>query len=177
MFAKVKSYKKYLSKDQYNEWLYWSALGSTQLNYDIIITNTPIISVEKTFLDMHTALRGGITVGTTEYNPHTQFKTFVFWSTFAFFENDSVIKQLRNSETYTTSEALELSGIYLTHEIGHMVFHFGHPFSQTSCVMNPVPLLKFREWSHALNPQQCQIGSSPEMQINAVNIETNFYED
>lgn len=157
-----------LDGSPYNEWIYWDTLGYGDLQYDLVITNQFIASAEYNGVDIHSALRGGVSVGTTTYSRTGQYGSYVVWSTFPFTDESDYTVQLRGGEKYSATEAAELSGAYLTHEIGHMLFHFGHPFGQEACVMNPVSMLRFREWAQHIDSAACQIGSRPEMTEGAV---------
>ena len=157
-----------LDATPYNEWIYWDTLGYGDLQYDLVITNQLIASAEYVSVDIHTAIRGGVSVGTTTYSRHGKFGTYIAWSTFPFLDNSGNTKLLRGGEQYSEVEAAELSGVYLAHEIGHMLFQFGHPFGQNTCVMNPVSMLRFREWFRQIDGAACPIGSRPEMTAGAV---------
>jgi hypothetical protein len=154
----------------YNEWVYWDALGYTPLPYDLVISNQLIASAEYVDVDVHSAIRGGMTVGTTSYSRNNRYGAFVFWSTFPFTNDSATSKLLRGGEEYTPSEAAELSGAYLAHEIGHVLFQFGHPFGQRTCVMNPVSMLRFREWFRQIDAAACAVGSRPEMTPGAIPV-------
>ena len=65
--------------------------------------------------------------------------------------------------SYTPQEAARFAGAYLTHEVGHLLFHFGHPFGRTRCVMNPSTLLIFRGWYDATYAGNCAFESHPQM--------------
>ncbi len=157
-----------LDATPYNEWVYWDTLGYGDLPYDLVITNQLIASAEYIGVDIHTAIRGGVTVGTTTYSRHGKFGSYTVWSTFPFVDNSAVTRGLRGGEQYSDTEAAELSGAYLAHEIGHMLFQLGHPFGQKTCVMNPVSMLRFREWYRQIDGAACQIGSRPEMTVGAI---------
>ena len=163
IFSRVKSYQEFLGDNPYNEWLYWQALGYTDIKYDLLITNQPIISIETMDTDIHHALRGGISVGSASFMKNSPMKARVFWSTFTFFQKHDVIRKLRGNVDYSKQEAIELSGAYLTHELGHMLLHLDHPFGNNGCVMTPVPLLDVRSWYESLDAPSCQIGSSKAM--------------
>lgn len=154
----------------YNEWSYWDALGYTELPYDIVISNQLIASAEYVDIDVHSALRGGVSVGTTSYSRNNRYAAFSFWSTFPFLDTSAYSRELRGGETYTPQEAAELSGAYLAHEIGHMLFQFNHPFGQQACVMNPAQMLRFRAWREHLDATACAIGSRPEMMPGAIPV-------
>lgn len=162
-----------LDGSPYNEWVYWDALGYSALSYDLVISNQLIASAEYVDVDVHSAIRGGVSVGTTSYSRNSRYGTFVFWSTFPFTDDSANTRLLRGGEEYSAAEAAELSGMYLAHEIGHVLFQFGHPFGHAACVMNPVSMLRFREWSRQIDAAGCQIGSLPEMKPGAVSVYFN----
>ncbi len=157
-----------LNDTPYNEWVYWDTLGYGDLPYDLVITNQLIASAEYIGVDIHTAIRGGVTVGTTTYSRHGKFGSYIAWSTFPFQDNSVITRRLRGGEAYSDKEAAELAGAYLAHEIGHMLFQLGHPFGQKTCVMNPVSMLRFREWYRQIDGAACPIGSRPEMTVGAI---------
>ena len=152
-----------LDASPYNEIAYWDILGYGDLPYELVITNQLFASAEYDGVDIHTAIRGGITVGLTTFSRNSKFGSYIVYSTFPFLDNSETTKSLRGGEMYSEKEAAELAGTYLAHEIGHMLFHFGHPFGQKSCVMNPVSMLRFREWQQQIDSSGCQIGSRAEM--------------
>jgi hypothetical protein len=157
-----------LDASPYNEWVYWDTLGYGNLPYDLVITNQFIASAEYYGVDVHSAIRGGVTVGTTSYSRTSKYGSFVFWSTFPFTDNSDISKRLRGGDEYSEVDAAELSGAYLAHEIGHLLLQLGHPFGQKACVMNPVSMLKFREWFYQVYGAGCLIGSRPEMTEGAI---------
>ena len=160
-----------IDESEYNEWTYWDSLGYGTLPYDIVITNTLIASVEYYGQDIHSALRGGVTVGTTTNN-NSKLGAYVFWSTFPFMENYPLLAKMRDDD-YTQKDALRLCGTYLVHEIGHLLFHYGHPFESDSCIMSPVPMLKFKTWADKLDPEKCRQGRYPAMEKGAAMIYYN----
>ncbi len=151
-----------------NEWIYWDSVGYGELPYDLVITNQLLASAESTAVEVHTAIRGGLTTGTTTYNRTAPHSSYVFWSTFPFTDGSALSHKLRGDEDYTPEQAAELSGAYLAHEIGHLLFRFGHPFGKQACVMNPASMLHYRSWYQQLDAQRCAIGSMPEMQPGAI---------
>ena len=154
----------------YNEWALWDGLGYGELPWEVVITNQLMASAEYVDLDIHPALRGGITVGTTSYGRASRLGTTVMWSTFPFTEAHPLLVELRGGERYTPEEAARLSGAYLAHEIGHQLFHLAHPFDRPACVMRPVEMLRFRQWYDALDAEACGVGSGPAMTPGAVKI-------
>lgn len=161
-----------LDASPYNEWVYWDTLGYGNLQYDLVITNQLIASAEYYGVDIHSAIRGGVTVGTTSYSRTNKYGSYVAFSTFPFLDNSESTRLLRGGEQYSEEDAAELAGAYLAHEIGHLLFQFGHPFGQKACVMNPASMLRFREWFDQVNSADCPMGSRPEM--TAGNIPPNF---
>ncbi|TXT25539.1 MAG: hypothetical protein FD131_4554, partial [Rhodocyclaceae bacterium] len=152
----------------YNEFVMWtySVLGSRP--FELVITNQIIASVEYVAPAAHAALRGGYSNGVTTYNPLARFKTTSIWSTFAFSSEDPWLVQMRGGESYEPSEAAQLAGIAAAHEIGHQLFHLGHPYANAACLMNPVPLFAFRAWANGLSPQNCPMGGSPSMRPGVI---------
>ena len=157
-----------LDASPYNEWVYWDTLGYGNLPYDLVITNQLIASAEYYGVDIHSAIRGGVTVGTTAYSRTSKYGSYIVMSTFPFQDNSENTTLMRGGEQYSDEDAAELTGAYLAHEIGHMLFQFGHPFGQKACVMNPVSMLRFREWFHQINGADCPMGSRPEMTTGAI---------
>lgn len=158
-----------IDQSAYNEYALWTLLGYGALPYDVIISNQPMISIEYTDLPLHTSLRGGITVGNTNFNKGSPLGTLALISTFAFTHDDDQLTLLRGGRVYSRQQAMDLAGAYLVHEIGHQLLHLGHPLSQRGCVMTPAQLLRFEQWYAALDPANCRLGSSPQMQVGAVS--------
>jgi hypothetical protein len=147
----------------YNEYVMWDALGYGNVPYDLLITNQLIASVEDIEPSVHSAIRGGYCNGITTYSKASRYGTFSIWSTFAFTSSDPWVLELRKGESYTAEEAARLAGIAATHELGHLMFHFLHPYDNPACIMDPVPMFSYRAWSAKLSPKNCPIGSSPAM--------------
>lgn len=156
-----------LDASPYNEWVYWDTLGYGKLQYDVVLTNQFIASAEYYGVDIHSAIRGGVTVGTTAYSRNSPYASYIFFSTFPFTDNSENTRQLRDGD-YSEELAAELAGAYLAHEIGHLLFQLGHPFGQKTCVMNPASMLRFREWFNQINGKECKIGSRSEMRAGAI---------
>ncbi len=157
----------------YNEWAFWDTLAHGALPYDIVITNQLVASAEYYGMDVHSALRGGISVGTTSYSRDGPFHTYAFLSTFPFANDYVPILKLRGGKRYGEEQAARLAGAYLAHGIGHVLLHLGHPFNQSACVMNPAQLLDFRTWRDNLDAVHCPLGSSAEMVPGAAKLTYN----
>lgn len=154
----------------YNEFAMWDALAFADLPYELVLTNQLIASVEYASPAAHTAVRGGYTNGITFHNESARFKTTSIWSTFAFTSDDPWVVRMREGESYTAEDAARLAGIAAAHEIGHQLFHFGHPYGQAACLMNPVPMFAYRAWVNGLSARDCPIGGSPAMRPGAAAI-------
>jgi hypothetical protein len=159
-----------LDASLYNEWIDWDSLGYGALAYDLVLTNQPVISAEYDSADIHSALRGGLTVGTTSYSREGRYRAFVFWSNFPFVSQSAPAVELRGGRSDARNEAVRLAGAYLAHEIGHLLFRYGHPFGEPACVMNPVPLLRFAEAIAQLDAARCAQAARAEMKPGAAPI-------
>jgi len=143
-----------------NEVVFWAYIGRYSFPYDVVITNQLIASAEYVGSSVHTAIRGGITNGITTGNPFSQYGASAIVSTYPLIGEDRVTRALRGEETYSEADSARFAGFLLVHEIGHQLFHLGHPYGKTSCVMNPPELLHFHGWVEKLSPQGCAIGES-----------------
>ena len=154
----------------YNEYSYWALMAKLGIDAEIILTNQLVASVEYAWIPVHTSIRGGITGGSTEYNPSSKLGSLVWVSLFPYLSNDERIVELRNGDTYSRDEALSYAGVMLAHEMGHQLFHFGHPWSNDACVMRPAEVLDFASWVKRLEAKRCRIGSSPAMMPGTVKV-------
>ena len=68
---------------------------------------------------------------------------------------------------------MNYSAALLTHEIGHLLLHLGHPFGQQHCIMSPTVMLNYRDWYDRLDAERCTVGSNRDMMPGAVNIDYN----
>lgn len=165
--------KSVLDGSSYNQWIYWDALGYGNLPYDVIITNQLVASIEENGMPVHTCLRGGINGGNTTYSKQGLSGGFVFVSAFQMMNNNALLTILREDETYTEQQIIDYTAATLTHELGHLLFHYAHPFNAQSCIMNPTPLLHYRQWYEQLDVQACQLLNSPMQQPGAAKITYN----
>ena len=154
----------------YNEYGYWSLMAKRGIESDIIFTNQLVASVEYMPISVHTSIRGGITGGSTEFNPASQYGSSVWVSLFPFVSEDDHIKTLRGGDPYTREQALIYAGAMLAHEMGHQLLHLGHPWSNKACVMRPAEVLDFASWVNNLDAAKCQIGSDAAMQPETIKI-------
>jgi hypothetical protein len=151
-----------------SEWVFWDNLGRLLVPVDVILTNQLVASVEYVNLAVHSSLRGGVSVGGTSYSRLGRFGTLSWMSLFPFLSPVPVMSAMRAGRDYERKEALTLAGAYLAHEIGHQLFHFGHPWENDACVMTPAVALDFAAWSTRLDSVRCAIGSSKAMTPGAL---------
>lgn len=147
----------------HNEYAYWALMTKLGIDAEIILTNQLVASVEYIPVPVHTSIRGGITGGSTEYNPSSRLGSSVWVSLFPYLSNDNRIIELRKGDTYSRQEAFFYAGAMLAHEMGHQLFQLGHPWSNPACFMRPAEALDFASWVDGLDATACQIGSSPAM--------------
>lgn len=168
--------KPVIDETPYNEWIFWNMLGELPRAFDVVITNQLVASVEYGSVDIHTALRGGITVGTTDYARRTSAMGAQFWwSTLPFTSNDPVIVKMRGGERYEPTEAARLAGAGAAHEMGHLLFHYGHPFGVDTCLMSPTPMLRFRETASRWDPKACAAANDPSMKTGVASVKRPIY--
>jgi hypothetical protein len=162
-----------LNDKPYNEWVWWDSMGYGEMPYDVVVTNQLVASIENYGMAVHSSLRGGITGGTMTYSKNSPYKGYVFISAFQLLNDSAMLAKLRNDERYTEQQIIDYVAALLTHELGHLFFHYGHPFNAPACIMNPTPLLKYREWFDGFDMKACKSGNYPMMQPGAVKIDFN----
>ena len=154
----------------HNEWVYWDAWDMASCPTTSSSPIQIIASVEYNSQSIHSAHRGGLTMGTATHSKGSRFGTYVFLSTFPFIGTNDFLSELRSGDAYHGEELARLAGAGLAYEIGHQLFPFGHPSGNPACVMYPVPLLRFRELYEGLNATKCRVGREPAMTPGAVEI-------
>jgi hypothetical protein len=138
-----------------NEVVFWAYIDRFSFPYDVVITNQLIAGAEYVGSSVHTAIRGGITNGITTSNPSSRYGATAIVSTYPLIGEDRVTRTLRGNESYSEADSARFAGLLLAHEIGHQLFHLGHPYGRRACVMNPPELLHFRDWAEQLSPKDC----------------------
>lgn len=156
-----------IDAQEFNEFSMWLALGHANLPFELVLTNQLIASVEYGWPAVHAAVRGGYTNGITTYSRDSRHGTVSIWSTFAFTGNDAALLAWRDGESYDPVEAARLAGLAATHEIGHQLFHFLHPFGKPACLMSPVPMFAYRAWAQRLSARDCPVGSDQALRPGA----------
>lgn len=158
--AQIAPNQPLLGPEPYNEFSYWAALDQAYLPYEVIITNQPMISIEKHSAALHSALRGGVSNGVTSASGSARLGSYSVLSTYPMLSNDAWLLPLRgNQQTYTDEQAVDYAALILVHEIGHQLLHLGHPFGRKNCVMSPTPALDFAAWASMLS-DSCRVGSN-----------------
>ena len=158
-----------LDESPYNEFMAWlSAAAAGPWPYEVILTNQLIASVEMDFNHLHSALRGGVTNGITTQSPQSRDGLVSVLSLYPFTSNDQATLELRGGVPAQGDEPALWAAALLVHELGHQLLHLNHPFARAACVMNPPPMLRFREWVAGLDGKACPLGSSAEMKPGAI---------
>ncbi|MCJ0762884.1 hypothetical protein [Variovorax terrae] len=146
--------------DRYNEYSFWNLLGSTELPYEVVITNQLIASAERTENSVHSAIRGGVSNGITTQSRRGRYQLVSILSSYPFTDASALAQRLRGGEPLSEAQADSAMALLLAHELGHQLLHLGHPFGNAHCLMTPPVALAFRSWEAALAPEQCPLGSS-----------------
>ncbi len=172
--ARSRAGEAVLDDSPYNEFAYWLALLDASYPAEVILTNQLIASAEFADNSVHSAIRGGVTNGLTTSNPVARFLTTSVASTYPMMGDDPTVRQLRGKETYEPEDAARYAGLLLAHELGHQLFHYGHPYAVKACVMNPPPLLHFRAWARGLSAAACRNAHPPAMAPGTAKIPCRF---
>ena len=143
------------------------------MHYDVVLTNQLVASAEKYGMDVHSSIRGGLTAGTTTYSKKAQFNSYAYIMVYPMLNDTDLLTTLRHDKTYTEEQIVNYSAALLTHELGHLLLHLGHPFGNKYCIMSPTVMLNYRDWYDNLDASLCAVGISKDMQIGAVELEYN----
>ncbi len=163
--------KPVLNNTPYNEWVWWDSIGYGGMPYDVVITNQLVASAEMYAMDVHSALRGGITAGTTSYSKNAVLHAWSWVTLYPLLNDSELLVRLRDEAHYTPEQVINYSAALLTHELGHLLLHLGHPFGDDRCIMSPMPLLKYRSWYEGLDPAACTLRSQEQMKPGVASID------
>ncbi len=155
----------------YNEWVWWDSIGYGDMPYDVVITNQLVASAENYSMDVHSALRGGITAGTTSYGKKSRLKAWSWVTLYPLLNDSPLLVTLREDDHYSEAQVVDYAAALLTHELGHLLLHLGHPFGSDGCVMSPMPLLKYREWYQGIDAVKCPLNSVEQMRPGVATID------
>lgn len=153
-----------------NEYGFWALMAKEGFPAEIILTNQLVVSVEYIPIPVHTSIRGGITGGSTEYNPASTLGSSVWASLAPFLIKNAELDKLRDNQPTTKAGALQAAGAMLAHELGHQLLHLNHPWKNPACLMRPAEVLKFSSWLKGFNAKNCPIGSEAAMTPGAIKI-------
>jgi hypothetical protein len=157
----------------YNEYYAWVFAPRTKAwNFEVVITNQLLASVEYSDNSLHSALRGGVSNGLTAQSPGSRYGTVSTLSLFPFTSEDPLTRQLRDDAVGAPPNATEAAAAMLTHELGHQLLHLGHPFNSKACVMNPPELLQFEAWTRGLDAAMCPLSNHAENKPGAYRFST-----
>lgn len=126
------------------------------------------MELERADPSLHASLRGGITNGFTTSCAKCRYATATILSVDALYGDDNLLTSIRTESPYSDAEKTLFSAQVLTHELGHHLLHFGHPFAMQDCVINPVEGQNFRKRSLALREGACTKERSPTLEIGAI---------
>jgi len=157
----------------YHQWVWWDSLGYDALPYDVILTNQLVASAEYYGMDVHSSLRGGITAGTTTYSKRAKLRAYAYITVYPLINDSSLLTKLRDDRHYDDEQVIKYAAALLTHELGHLLLHLGHPFGKEACIMSPTVMLDYRRWYDGFDAEHCKLGSMPSMTPGAAIIEYN----
>jgi hypothetical protein len=141
--------KPLILDDFYNEFMSWDYISEHQNDFDLIITNQPIISAESYFPTIHSSMRGGITSGLGSRSPST-LGGMIIVSTFPMISTIDYFVKARGMN-YDDITKIKTIAMLAGHELGHVLKYWGHEYEHPGCVMRPTPGLKYAEWANEIN--------------------------
>ena len=87
------------------------------------------------------------------------------------FANDlGELNRLGPDPVFNAADTTRYVALLMTHEIGHLVLHLGHPWSNSACAMYPLPPGAMGAYLRAVDPAVCPVGSEPAMKPGACPI-------
>lgn len=157
----------------YHQIALWSVLGYGGIPFDIVITNQLVASAETFGFAPHAAMRGGLTNGFTGFSRSGTYGAFAMVSTFPFANDLGDLRDLGPDRVFDPLNTAEFTALILAHEIGHLLLHLGHPWTNASCAMFPVLPRRMGEYKRTVSPEGCPLGSEPAMTPGAIQIQYN----
>ena len=137
-----------LRGDGFNEYMAWTCILRAQNDYDLILSNQLLGSVESLDPSVHSSMRGGVTSGFAEKGP-TEFGGSVLIGMFPFIsEHERFVKE--RGENYDPDTEVETIAFMVVHELGHLLQGWGHHYDHPGCVMRPAPGLRYKEWTEEI---------------------------
>ena len=177
MLKRVRTWYEYPAADgrpvldgsPYNQWVWWDSMGYADLPMQVVITNQLVASLENYDQALHTCLRGGISGGTMTYSRSSPNGGYLFVSVYALLNDNPALAPLKDGE-YSPQQVVDYAAATLVHELGHLLFHYGHPFGAEGCIMAPTPLLRYQHWFDQLDAAACAAERYPQMRPGAARI-------
>ncbi len=157
----------------YHQIALWSVLGYGGIPFDIVITNQLVASAETFGFAPHAAMRGGLTNGFTGFSRSGTYGAFAMVSTFPFANDLGDLRDLGPDRVFDPLNTAEFTALILAHEIGHLLLHLGHPWTNASCAMFAVLPGRMGEYKRTVSPEGCPLGSEPAMTPGAIQIQYN----
>lgn len=171
---RLRRWKPWLADDTphalFAAWL--AAARLREWPYEVILTNQLLAAAEYDWVEVRTAMRGGVTNGITTQSPRAERQLVSVLSLFPFIANDEATVAMRGGRQGATPEAARWAAALLVHELGHQLMHLDHPYDNPACVMNPPPNLRFHQWVENLDASTCPVGGSWAMTPGAVKFRT-----
>lgn len=166
---RLRRWKPWLDETPYGLFAAWLAAARLRdWPYEVILTNQLLAAAEYDWVEVRTAMRGGVTNGITTQSPRAERQLVSVLSLFPFMANDEATRAMRGGREGGTPEAARWAAALLVHELGHQLMHLEHPYDNPACVMNPPPNLRFHQWVEKLDAAACPVGGSWAMTPGAV---------
>jgi hypothetical protein len=137
------------SENDFNEYIHWGGLLKNFKEYDFVVTNQIVASIEKLEPGIHTSIRGGITNG-MKVNSYGQYGQSTFVSTTPFLVNDPILSKMRGGD-YSSDEVVDYIATIATHEFAHSLASWGHYYDHPDCITNPPRGLQFKSWHEGIS--------------------------
>lgn len=161
-----------MDESRNNEWLWWDSVGYGDWPFDAVITNQWVASGEYQYMDVHSSLRGGVTLGTTSFSEEGRYGSWSWVSAYSLLNPHEWLAEL-GAKPVNRLRAARLTGAYLAHELGHQLLHLGHPFDNDACIMTPARLLDIHSWyaQTQQSAERCAVGSGSQMHPGVIHLE------
>lgn len=114
----------------------WDVLGYGDLPFEIVMTNQLIASAELYGFYPGLAKLGGLSLGSTAFSRSSSLGTFGMVSTFFLVNDLGNLSNLGPNQIIHDPSVIRENALTLTHEIGHMLMHLGHPEGKPGCIMS-----------------------------------------
>ena len=133
-----------LEDNLYHQFMAWYFFLQMQEDYEVLLTNQLLASVETFHPEIHVSLRGGVATGfVSPSNNPTGGAVLV--SLFPILSNLEFFNKQRK-QAYDSGEIRDSVVFMLMHELLHLLDHRKHYFDHEGCLMNPAPGFQYHEW-------------------------------